>query len=136
MRSTMLLIDDEARAKAAEIVRYAEAHVYGRDAIGHIPDGHVGTFNNHLVVYSLRTLGRHTMRHLSVSLQPLQRGSYPNPISVYMIASHLFGFTGWTEARGHQPPEGCAVVADDDPNHPIVSLLQAVEIAPPKSEQH
>ena len=117
-----LIIDDAARARAAEIVAHAEAHPYrpGMPSPGDDPR-FVAHLNTYRAVFTFTHANDLIYRHLSVSI-PAKPGSdkpYPGPEAVFVIAD-LFGFTGFDEDkleppadwnfRPH-PEERCVVVA-------------------------
>lgn len=93
----MLVIDDAARARAAEIVKHAEAHPFkppydsppGEDTRNEM------MLNTYRAVFSRTILEGVEFRHLSVSVPG---GLYPNPEATFMIAE-LFGFTGYEIGR-------------------------------------
>jgi hypothetical protein len=107
MNTRPLLIDDDARERAARIVRHAEEHHYipgeGVTPPG-LDDNFCGMFNTFRVVFSITRMGPIAARHLSVSV-PGEH--YPNPYAVFTLAE-LFGFTGW-DGRSERPPKTWAI---------------------------
>lgn len=93
----MLVIDDEVRARAAEIVKHAETNPYKPPydrAPGDDPRNSM-EINTFRAVFSRTVLDGVEFRHLSVSVPG---GLYPNPEATFMIAE-LFGFTGYEIGR-------------------------------------
>lgn len=89
-----LLIDDDVRKRAAEVVAYADAHPY-QPPYGNAPGDdpkHVLQIDTYKAVFSKTIMGGVEFRHLSVSVPG---GLYPGPEAVFLIAADLFGFTGW-----------------------------------------
>lgn len=130
-----LMIDDEARAKAAELITYAEAHPYLADdpaaaAPGGDP-GHVATFGSFRVVFSFTEKQGVRFRQLSVSVPNRRPGTYPDPIMVFEIAA-LLGFTGWNSEPDTIPrmPEGwsCKPIPEDR----CVSVIQPIGATAPR----
>lgn len=101
-----LVIDKEAKAKAARVIEHAKAHPFhpGKDP----PPGDDPRFVAHLNTY--RAVFTFTQaddgkvyRHLSVSIPTA--GLYPHPAAILTIAT-LFGFTGWDERTVDHMPDG------------------------------
>jgi hypothetical protein len=117
----LLVIDNDARAKAAAIIAHAETHPFKPPYA--TPPGddpqlrmQIGTYT---VVFSRTIMGEVEFRHLSVSVPG---GLYPGPEAVFLIASDLFGFTGWDFER--DIPQDWAVQPKREP-------VLCVEIAQP-----
>ncbi len=110
-RMRPLVIDDAARALAASVRAYADAHPY-RPGPGVKPPGdnpeHVALINTFRVVYSLTEAGGQRFRHLSVSVPGTK---WPNPAVIWTIAE-LFGFTGWDQQAIDKPPDGWMMELD------------------------
>ncbi len=116
-----LILDEEAKAKAAAVMAYAEAHPY-RPAPGLIPAGDNPRFVANFA-YGYRAVFTYThservWRHLSVSAP---NGKYLNPIAVFMIA-RLFGFTGW-DGRSNQCPDDWGMWSNKD-EHCVVLVQE------------
>lgn len=119
-----LLIDDKARAKVAQVVRYAESHPYEptMDAPEDSPDvpgdnPHcICYLNSYRCVFSYTKVHGETFRDLSISVPG---DKWPNPFAVWTIAE-LFGFSGWDQ-QSEQPPQDWMVAKD--------RILAAVRVA-------
>jgi hypothetical protein len=101
----MLHISAEAIERAKEVMKYAEENPYiiGKDQqpldnqvpgdnperVMFVPDGYRCCFT-----FTTRWDAK-VFRHLTISVHPAVKGMYPQPISVWVIASDLFGFTGY-----------------------------------------
>jgi hypothetical protein len=99
------IIDDETRARVAEVVKFAENNWY-RPGQSENPPGddprHTILFPfGYRCVFSITVVRDLLFRHLSVSVPSKD---YPNPIIFYAIAE-LFGFTGWSVDKGGDPPK-------------------------------
>lgn len=117
----MLVINDEVRARAAEIVAYAEAHPYKPPhdrAPGDDPNLSM-EINTYRAVFSRTILDGVEFRHLSISVPG---GKYPGPEAAFMIAD-LFGFTGW-DIEANEIPSDWACMPKQQP-------VMCVEIAQP-----
>jgi hypothetical protein len=126
-----LVIDEEAKAKAARVVAYARAHPYdpnrGTDSAVAIP----GENPQHVVeLNSFRCVFTHTyshdpaawFRHLTISVPSKD---YPNPFAAYTIAE-LFEFTGW-DGHSAEPPTGWSIAVNKD-EHCIVLAQKLAEV--------
>ena len=101
--SRPLIIDDAARAKAASVLAYAEAHPYhSGDPIPGDDPNLVAEFDTYRAVFTFTHSGGAIYRHLSLSVPGTK---YANPAAAFAIAS-LFGFTGWDEHTIDLIPEG------------------------------
>lgn len=105
MNMRPLIIGDEEKARAAEILAYSEKpknhYRVGKPPPGDNPH-HVLKFQfgyRAVFSYTIDSNSR-MMRHLTVSVPG---GKYPNVPAVFMIAD-LFGFTGWDQQRIDTPP--------------------------------
>jgi hypothetical protein len=101
-----LLVDDEAKAKVARVVEYAEAHhhIPGEFVPGDNPN-FVTTLDTYRCVFTFTHNSGKVWRHLSISV-PSEK--YPNPAAAFMIAT-LFGFTGWDERTIDVAPKGWGI---------------------------
>jgi hypothetical protein len=117
-----LIIDDDVRARAAEVVAHAEANPF-RPPYATAPGDdpkltlQIGTYR---CVFSRTIMGDVEFRHLSVSVPG---GLYPGPEAVFLIAADLFGFTGWDWDLSKVP--------DDWACRPKQEPVMCVEIAQP-----
>lgn len=133
------IIDDAAKAKAAALVAYAEAHPYRPDEPdARVPGddpGHVAVFDSFRVVFSFTELQGVRVRQISISLISRRRGMYPHPTMAFALAD-LLGFTGWTDdlVRRELPPSDwrCRPVESDN----CVSIVQPIGATVPKAEQN
>lgn len=98
-----LVVDAAAKATAARVLAYAEAHPYrpGGPVPGDDPN-FVARFGTYRAVFTFTHSNGFVYRHLSVSVPSAK---YPNPAAAFMIAS-LFGFTGWDERTIDRAPPG------------------------------
>lgn len=100
----MLVIDDDVRARAAAMVAHAEKNPF-RPPYATPPGDdpqfsmQIGTYR---IVFSRTVMGDVEFRHLSVSVPG---GLFPGPEAVFMIASDLFGFTGWDMSADRYPDD-------------------------------
>lgn len=108
-----LIIDDEARAKAAKVLAYAEAHpYYPRQTTGVPSDdpNFVAMFNTYRAVFTFTHSDGSIYRHLSISVP----GSFfANPAAVFTIAA-LFGFSGWDERTIDRAPGDWMLGVNED----------------------
>jgi hypothetical protein len=132
----VLNIGPESKERASEIIKYAEENPYiigknqrpldgqipGNDTnrVMFIPDGYRCCFT-----YTTRWDGK-VFRHLTISVHPAVKGIYPQPVAVWVVATDLFGFTGYdVETLKMQPPldwqfapiphENCIAVVQEKP---------------------
>lgn len=131
-----IVIDDAAKAKAAALVAYAEAHPYRPDEPGtRVPaedPNQVAQFDSFRVVFSFTEVQGVLLRQLSISLVNRRRGMYPDPIMAFAIAD-LLGFTGWAEGSMRIPAGwSCKPIPADG----CVSIIQPVGSTVPKAEQN
>lgn len=128
-----LLLDDAAKARAAEIVAYAERHHYvpGPDARtpGDDPEL-VGVFGTFKVVFSFSHLDGLLARHMTISVPG---DKYPHEVAVFALAD-LFGFTGWSMDHPFQPGAGWLCMPHATSR--CVVVAQAVGSVVPKKDQH
>lgn len=126
MNMRPLVIDDDARAKAAKVIAYAETHHYDpsrqRGAPGDNPE-HVAHFNSFRTVFSITRSGGKLWRHISVSVPG---GKLPNPISVFSLCE-LFGLTGWTFECGIRPADDWLVTMHE----PVGDVDRCIVVAQP-----
>lgn len=119
----MLKIDDEARAKVAAVIRYAEQHHYHPET-GEVPADDpnlVIQLNDYRCVFSFTHADNTVWRHLSMSVP---NDAYPHPAAAFLIAD-AFGFTGLDMERPMTMPAGwiggvnekdhCVVLAQELP---------------------
>ncbi len=101
-----LIIDDAAKATAARVLAYADAHHYRPGRRGQTTPGDdpnfVAKFGTYRAVFTFTHADGLVYRHLSISVPSAK---FPNPAAAFMIAS-LFGFTGWDERTIDRAPEG------------------------------
>lgn len=115
-----LIIDAEAKAKAARVIAHAAAHPF-HPGVGPTPGDDprfVAHLNTYRCVFTFTHAEGKVFRHLSVSIP--SAGLFPHPAAILTIAT-LFGFTGWDERTiDHMPKDwmldlnevdGCAQVA-------------------------
>lgn len=94
--SRVLVIDDEAKAKVAQVVEYANqpGKIYNPFDPAHVipstDENHVVFLNTFRCVFSITKADSEVYRHLSISVPG---EDYPNPHAVFEICK-LFGFTG------------------------------------------
>lgn len=129
----LLLLDDTAKARAAEIVAYAEKHHYvpspGAQAPGEVA-GFVGMFGTYRVVFSFSHLDGLLARHMTISVPG---DKYPHEVAVFALAD-LFGFTGWSMDNPFQPGAGWLCMPHATSR--CVVVAQAVGSVIPKNEQN
>lgn len=105
----ILVIDDEALARAAKILASAEANPYRPGPGVRVPADDpdlVGQFNTYRVVFSYTEAEGIRCRHMSVSI-PVDKPTpkiYPDPFAVFILAE-LFGFTGYDDSRPLKLPD-------------------------------
>lgn len=98
-----LIINDEARATAARVVAYAQAHPYRPgDPVPGDDSNFVANFDTYRAVFTFTHSDGHIYRHLSISVPSLK---FANPAAAFMIAG-LFGFIGWDERTIDRAPDG------------------------------
>lgn len=133
------IVDAAAKAKAAALVSYAEAHPYRPETPGaRIPaddPGLVAIFDSFRVVFSITEMRGVRLRQLSISLVNRRRGIYPHPHMAFAMAD-LLGFTGWAvDGRSPELPApdwSCRPVERDG----CVSIIQQIGTTVPKAEQN
>jgi hypothetical protein len=117
-----LLLDNEAKAKIAEVVKFAEGNHYRPGLSETIPGDDarhvVEIFHGFRAVFSFTEGPDELYRHLTISVAGEK---YPNPIAAFMIAD-AFGFTGWKIEMGEQPPSDW--MGDVNYEDHCVTLLQ------------
>jgi hypothetical protein len=96
MNLRLLVIGEEERKRAAEIVAYASRphNLYHPGARAKVPGDqpeHVAHFGDFRAVFSWTKVKTGVFRHLSVSVG--EHTNFPNPVMVEELA-RLFGFTG------------------------------------------
>lgn len=124
-----LMIDDDVRARAAEVVAHAEANPYRppyATAPGDDPKLTL-QIDTYRCVFSRTVMGDVEFRHLSVSVPG---GLYPWPGAVFLIAADLFGFTGW-DKDGRHVPDDWAFQPKQEPVR-CVEIAQAVRATVPR----
>lgn len=92
-----LVIDDEARAKAARVIEHAKAHHFhpGKDPSPGDDPRFVAYLNTYRCVFTFTHADDGKLyRHLSVSIP--NPGLFPHPAAILTIGT-LFGLTGWDE---------------------------------------
>lgn len=131
-----LVIDDEARARVAKIVAYAQQkdHWYVVDPDGHSTQmnprdnyRHVTLLGNYRCVFSWTFDERVSMlfRHLSVTVDDVRSQQH---VTKLWTLAQLFGFTGWAPEMGLTPGRDWLVTIQ--PADRAVVLQQAIEPIP------
>ena len=119
-----LLLDNEAKGRIAEVVKFAGSNVYRPGLSETIPGDDarhvVEIFMGYRAVFSLTEGPDALYRHLTLSVVGEH---YPNPIAAFTIAD-AFGFTGWKIEMGEQPPSDW--MGDVNAEDHCVTLLQRI----------
>jgi hypothetical protein len=123
MKIRPLIIDDQIKARAKEVMDYAQDHPYVpyRDPPpGDDPRYVLETDFGYRCVFSFTKAQEHSFRDLSVSVDT--PGKFPNEFAFYTIASDLFGFTGWDGATIIPPPPAWMIAKD-----PVCDAIRVVQ---------
>jgi hypothetical protein len=121
-----LMLDNEAKKRIAEVVKFAGEDIYRPGLSETIPGDDarhvVSIFMGFRAVFSLTEGPDGLYRHLSLSVD--DEGKYPHPLATFLIAD-AFGFTGWKLEMGDRPPPGWMGDANEEDH--CITLLQRVK---------
>ena len=119
MKMRPLVIDDAIRARIKDIVIYAGTHFYrpGPDVPPPGDDEHfvLVTQFGYRAVFSFTQIDDVLLRHLSVSVLPVEKGNMPNPASFFALAE-LFGFPNIGNPFQPKKIDGLEIHLQDDDN--------------------
>lgn len=141
MPMRVLLIDAAAKARIADVLRYAEAHQQpaGSDYVPGDHAGHVCRLGDYRCVFSFTETEQirstdaflivEKYRHLSISVDGSAPRTGAHPAAAFMIATE-FGFTGWDGATWTHAPDGWQIGLDKLPDDRSVVILAQAAGAP------
>jgi hypothetical protein len=121
-----LMLDNEAKKRIAEVVKFAKSDIYRPGLSETIPGDDarhvVEIFNGFRAVFSFTEDPEGGLyRHLTISVDG---PTYPNPIAAFLIAD-AFGFTDWKIGMGERMPPDW--MGDANQEDRCITLLQRVK---------